>query len=766
LRAFEQAAALHAQGRLWEAEQLYGLALKADGRHFGALCRLGAIRLQQGRLEEAAALFRRALKADRNSVDAHHGLAFALTGLDRLEEAIRHYERALTLRPDFAEAHNNLGHALQRLGRLNAAIAHYENALAINPAYAEARNNLGNTAHLLGRHEEALAHYERAIALKPDYAEGHWNAGNAVRALGRFEEAIDRYERALAIRPNYPEAYNAIGNALRMLARTEEAIAHYQKALTFRPQYIDAQVNLADALLALGRYDEALANYDKALAIAPKHADFLSKRGNAFVRLKRYDEAMASFQAALAAEPEHAPAFAGLAAAARNACDWTRTAMVSRELTQHAAKAKSLDPFTLLGYSSDPGQQLECAKAYVARQVPHHPPRFWNGQIWRNPKMRIAYFGAGFHEHPLAFLTAELFEIHDRSKFDVLGISLGPDDGSDIRARLIRAFDAFHDLRSTSNREAAKFIHDLKIDIIIDRSGYTIEARPEILACRPAPIQVNYLGYPGTLGADFYDYIIADPIVLPLEQQKYFVENIVHLPKCYQVNDSTRAIGATPSRGEMGLPERAFVFCCFNNNNKITAEVFSIWMRLLRRVEGSVLWLLRANDTAEANLRKEAAAHDVDPARLIFAGRVRLDQHLARHRLADLFLDTLPYNAHTTASDALWAGLPLVTCQGEYFPGRVAASLLHAIGVPELVTHNLEEYEALALRLATDSELLCSLRDKLQKNRGKYPLFDTDRLRRHIEAAYTNMWQLWQRGEPPQSFAVEPLPVGPSASRQ
>ncbi len=715
LQVFQQAASFHEQGRLWEAEQLYNRVLRADMRHFGALCRLGVMRLQQSRFEEAAGLFRRALKADKGSADAHQGVAFALTGLERFEEAVRHYERALALRPGFAEAHNNLGHALQRLGRLEAAIAQYEAALGLNPAYAEARNNLGNALHLLGRNHGAIAHYEQAIAIRPDYAEAHWNWGNALRSLGRPEEAIAQYEKALVLKPNYAEAYNSLGNILRMLARSEEAAAQYRKALAARPHYADAYVNLGAALRALGREEEAIADYDRALAIRPNDCNALSGRGDTLAKLKRHNEALVT-------------------------------------------AGKFREPFTLLGYCSDPSLQLACAKTYIRHKVPELPPRLWTGAIWRNEKIRIAYLASGFHGHPTAYLTAGLIELHDRSRFDVFGISVGPDDGSEIRARLVRAFDQFHDVRSKNDREVAALIHDLKIDIVIDRSGYTANARPEILACRPAPIQVSYIGFPGTLGADFYDYVIADRIVLSFDQQKFYIENIVHLPDSYLVTDSKLAIAAaTPARQQAGLPEHGFVFCCFNNNYKITAPVFDVWMRLLHRVDGSVLWLLRENPVAEANLRKEAAARGIDPARLRFAERLKIDEHLARHRLADLFLDTLPYNAHTTASDALWAGLPLITCCGQAFAGRVAASLLNAIGLPELVTYGLAEYEALVLRLATDPSLLRSLREKLRQNRRIYPLFDTDRYRRHIEAAYLKMWELWQHGDSPRSFTVEPL---------
>ena len=377
--------------------------------------------------------------------------------------------------------------------------------------------------------------------------------------------------------------------------------------------------------------------------------------------------------------------------------------------------------------------------------------------MWRHDRIRIAYLSTDFHAHATAYLIAGLIESHDRSRFNVIGVSLDRDDHSDMRVRLVGAFDQFHDVRSKSDLEVAKLLNALGIDIAVDLRSYSQDPRPGILAHRPAPIQVGYLAHPGTMGAKFVDYLIADAIVLPFDQQPFYTERIVHLPECYQVNDSRRRIDErTPTRQEAGLPERGFVFCCFDNDYKIHAPVFDVWMRLLGAVEGSMLWLLRDNAVAERNLRTQAAARSIDPDRLVFAERKPAEEHLARHRLADLFLDTLPLNAHTTASDALWAGLPVLTCRGRAFGGRVAASLLHAVGLSELVTDNLQAYEALALRLATDATLLGGLRERLRQNRLSYPLFDTDRFRRHIEAAYTTMWELWQRGERPRSFRVEP----------
>jgi predicted O-linked N-acetylglucosamine transferase (SPINDLY family) len=372
-------------------------------------------------------------------------------------------------------------------------------------------------------------------------------------------------------------------------------------------------------------------------------------------------------------------------------------------------------------------------------------------------RIRVGYVSANFRAHAGAFLVVGLIEQHDRREFEIVGYSANPDDGSETRARLASAFDRFVDISRISNRDAARLVRDDAIDILVDIDGYQKGARTAIFACRPAPIQVNYLGVAGTTGADFIDYIIVDPFVVPASQQLFFSERLVHLPDCYQCNDDKRAISErTPSRAECGLPEEGFVFCCFNNAYKLTPDLFNIWMRLLAAVPGSVLWLLDHNPWAQANLAREAAARGVAPERIVFAPRLLPPDHLARHRLADLFLDTLPYNAHTTASDALWVGLLVVTCAGETFVSRVAGSLLWAIGLPELVTASLEEYETLALRLARDGDLLAGLRARLARNKWTHPLFDTERFAHNIEAAYRQMWETWRAGRPPTAFPVSP----------
>jgi predicted O-linked N-acetylglucosamine transferase (SPINDLY family) len=717
----DRAVGLHQQGRLAEAEQLYRQILAAQPVDFDALHLLGMIKLQQRNDAEAVSLISAALRAEPNVVEALSHLGTALANLNRFEEALGNYDKALALRPDDAVTLFNRGVALANLNRYAEAVASYQKSLTITPGNAAVHYNLGAALRMLHRYPEALACFDRALAIRPDNASAHYGRGTVLHMLHRYPEALASFDRALAIRPDFAEALYNRGSTLRNL----------------------------------GRDVEALSNYDQALAIRPDFADALYNRGHALKQLKRFDEALQSFDKAAAVQPDHPDAYEA-AEVVLALCDWKRTAEVAGELSAQVAAGKSpVNPFVFLGFCDDPALQLQCAKSYIKQRMAAASELLANGAAYRHDKIRLAYLSADFHEHATAYLIADLFEQHDRSRFEVLGISFGPDDGSEMRRRLAQSFDQFHDVRTASDRDAAKLLKDLEADIAIDLKGHTQDARPQILGFRPAPVQVNYLGYPGTMGAGFIDYIIADPTVAPFEQQACYTEKIVHLPDCYQPNSSKRKLAERmPTRREAGLPDDSFVFCCFNNNYKITPPVFDVWMRLLRNVPGSVLWLLQDNAGAERNLRREAEARGIDPARLIFAERRPLDQHLSRHRLADLFLDTLPYNAHTTASDALWVGLPVLTRLGKCFAGRVAASLLGAVGLPELVTHSLEDYEALALKLATDPALLQAVRSKLEQNRLSYPLFDSDRFRRHMEAAYTAMYEVSQREEAPRSFAV------------
>jgi predicted O-linked N-acetylglucosamine transferase (SPINDLY family) len=642
--------------------------------------------------------------------------------------------------------------------QLREAEQFYAQVLAAKPDHFDAGHMRAVICHQRGENPEALTLIDAALQIRPASVWAHSNRSLILRDLGRYDEALASCDRALALNPRFAEALNNRGTVQRALKRPAEALENYDRALALQPNFVEALNNRGTSLQDMKRYDEALASYDRALAIQPTYADALGNRAGVLIKLGQHQDALASYEQALASNPSHPHAFGALADCAASICYWTRTAKLAKELTARVREEKSvINPFTLLAFGAEPADQLRCAQNFAAAEIPK-VSRLADVPRWHHDKMRIAYLSSDFRFHPISVLAAQLFELHDRSKFEVSAVSFGPDDASSLRARLVKAFDRFHDVRTMSDREVAMLLRANQIDIAIDLNNYSELCRPGILAHRPVPVQVAYLGYPSTLGVDFIDYFIADKFVLPREQEKYWTEKIVRLPDSYLVQDSRREISRVPSRSEAGLPNEGFVFCGFNAHFKITAPVFDIWMRLLGKIQGSVLWLSHANDATAANLRREAEAREIDPARIIFASRLeRMEDHLARHRLADLFLDTLPYNAHTTAGDALWSGLPVLTCAGEAFAGRVAASLLHAVGLPELVTTNLGDYEALALKLAADPSLLRSLRDRLAENRATSALFDAGRFRRHIEAAYTQMWDIWRRGESPRSFDVEAL---------
>jgi protein O-GlcNAc transferase len=744
-------------GRSQEALASYDRAFTIRPGDAEMLHNRGIVLRDLNRPEEALASYDEALAIEPERAQTHFNRGNVLRDLMRPNEALASYDRALAIKPDDAKALYNRANVLRGLKRLDEALASFDKALALSPGYAEALNNRGNTLRDLKRPKEALASYDKALEVRPDYAEALNNRGNALRELNRPEEALASYDKALAVKPDYAEAPNSRGCILLDLNRPEEALTSFDKALAIKPDYTEALNNRGNALRDLNRPDQALESYDEALAISPDNVEVLNNRGCILLDLNRPEEAMVNFDMALANRGDHPYAFGGIASCAIKACDWTRVESVSRELAARVRDETSIiTPFVLLGYSNDASLQLSCARKYICNNKSLRQESLCGGTIGHHDKIRIAYISADFKRHPLAYLTAELFESHDRSRFEVMGISFGADDKSDFRSRLVKSFDQFVDVRMETDRDVARFLLERDIDIAVDLMGHTQNARPKILAHRPAPVQVSYLGYPGTMAADFIDYIIVDRIILPFDQQPFFTENIVHLPDCYMANDSKKMIAASvPTRQQAGLPEKGFVFCCFNNSWKITRPFFEVWMRLLHEIEGSALWLMRTNASAEANLRKAVMERGIDPARLVFADWLPLEEHLARYRLADLFLDTLPYGAHTTGSDALWAGVPLVTCFGESFAGRVGASLLTAIGLPELIAPNLTEYESLCVKMATDTSFYRSVHRELERNRLTYPLFDTKRFCRHIEAAYVKMSEIALRGERPQSFAVE-----------
>jgi predicted O-linked N-acetylglucosamine transferase (SPINDLY family) len=492
------------------------------------------------------------------------------------------------------------------------------------------------------------------------------------------------------------------------------------------------------------------------LAHKPDFPEAFCNLGNARRELGDLTGAIAAYRDALRLRPDDAGAFSQLIYHRAQACAWEGYEADREKLVDMARRGIRVPPFYLLSTPASASDQLICARHWATSISPPRKTLFHHQPSAERERIRLGYLSGDFHQHATARLMAELFECHDRDRFEVFAYSYGPDDHSPMRARLAAAFDRFVDIRARSHRKAAELIHAEGVDILVDLKGYTHHARPAISAYRPAPVQVNYLGYPATMGADFIDYIIVDPFVVLSSQQPFFSERLVHLPRSYQVNDRRREVAdARRSRRDVGLPAEGLVLCSFNNSYKISPVLFDIWMRLLRAVPGSVLWLLEANPQVAGNLRSEAEKRGVDSGRLIFAPLVPPAEHLGRHRHADLFLDTLPCNAHTTASDALWAGLPVVTCCGDTFAGRVAGSLLMAIDMPELVTKSLEEYEQAALALARSPQRLIALRQKLQNNRDASALFDLPKLTGNIEAAYARMWQTWLAGQTPAAFSIE-----------
>lgn len=698
-------------------------ASKPGGRT-GELLGEALARHRAGALKEAERGYRAVLELEDSNIHALTLLGTLHLQSGDFSEAERLLGRSLTIEPRQPLALNNRANALAQLKRFEEAIDAYERAIGLAPDQAETYNNYGNALRATGRSDEALAKFDRAIALKPDYVEARFNRATALQHHQRYREAIVDYDRAIALKANHAQAHAGRGDALRRLKLSEDAIKSYDEASRLRPDDPGAYYGRCLARFELGRLAEALADIEKVLALAPEFPYALGVRVLIKGRL----------------------------------CDWNGLREADDALVFAIERGlPAAIPFALLAIDCPPAIRQQCAVQYVRDKWPVQSSLVPRRAA--HERLRVAYLSADFRAHATSSLMAGVFEHHDKTQFEMHAISFGPDDGSEMRSRVRHAFEHFLDVRAMDDRAVAAQMKEREIDIAVDLMGFTDESRPGILALRPAPVQVNYLGFPGTMGADFIDYIIADEIVIPEDHARYITEKIAYLPETYQCNDAKRAIaGTSPSRSAAGLPEGAFVFTSFNRAFKITPWVFDVWMRLLRQCDASVLWLLKSDIGVAENLRREAETRGVAGERLIFAPTVSLPDHLARQRLADLFLDTLPCGAHTTASEALWAGLPVLTCKGDSFAGRVAASLLHAIGLPELAADSLAEYEATALSLARNPQALMAMKHKLLDNRDRYPLFDTARFTRHLEAAYVRMWNRHRGGEPPATFRVAALP--------
>jgi predicted O-linked N-acetylglucosamine transferase (SPINDLY family) len=736
----------------------YEKALAREPRDATAWNNRGSALQELGRHQEAVDSFGKAAALAPDYPDAFENRANALMNLKRHADALADFDRALALEPANAQAHYGRAGLLKALKRPDEALAAYERALSINPEFVETLIARGNVLVDLKRYPEALMSFDEAVKRKPDNVDALSNRANALIRLKRHEQALADCDKALALEPEHASAWHNRGSALSGLKRHRESLACYERALALDTTNSATWNNRGNALIALKRYGDSLPDFDAALALDPANVDAFSNRANAHSNLKNFPDAIAAAEMALALDPEHAPTLGVLTHCRLHSCDWGGLERDKAKVLAGLRQGRrTVAPFDCKAIATSEEDNLLAARVWVADECPAAAQPLWHGERYRHERIRVAYISTDLRAHAVGFLIAGVLEHHDKSRFETIAISLGSDDKSETRGRFEVAFDRFIDVRERSDGAISSLLREMEIDIAVDLNGFTGDPRTRILAARPAPIQVNYLGYPGTMGADYIDYIIADPTVITPGDERYYSEKIAYLPDAYQANDSKRrVIERVPSRSEAGLPELGFVFASFNNTYKITLEMFSIWMRLLSAVEGSVLWLLEDNPAAASNLRREAAARGANPERVIFAPRTTPENHLARQPLADLFLDTLPYNAHTTASDALWVGIPVVTCPGSTFPGRVAASLLNAIGLPELIAPTLHDYERLALSLARDAGALSALKAKLASQRTSFPLFDTGRFTRNLEAAFTQMWERHQQGLPPATFRVSP----------
>ncbi|HEY1979522.1 MAG TPA: tetratricopeptide repeat protein [Xanthobacteraceae bacterium] len=776
-------------GNARDAERLFKTVLREQPRHVAALNLLGITLTQLCKFGDAEAYLRRALREQPKSDATLYNYGIVLKALHRPAEALQRFTEALALNPGAAETWNNRGTVFNDLHRPNEAVRDFEKAIELQPRYAEAFCNKGKTLAMLNRppdalaafgralqlkpdlvearlgqagvltdlhqYDGALADYDDALAIKPSSAEAWLGRGTVFAKLKRYDEALAAYENAQQLNPNIAEIWLGRGNVLTDLARRDEAFAAYDKALILRSNLAEAWLGRGNLFADLNRHDDAFAAYDRALALKPDLAEAWASRGNTMTKLQRYDDAFSAYDHAFRLNPE-LPYVAGSRLNAKlYMSDWADLESdIATVLSMTRAGKPASVPFPLLAIPSVPSDQLQCAERFVGDQQLH--PSIWRGEVYSHDRIRVAYLSNNFHESAMTYLLAGMFERHDRSRFEVSAISFGPQRNSPMRRRLKNAFEHFIDVHCAGDQEIAELLRRNEIDIAVDLMGFTADNRLNVFARRPAPIQVNYMGYPGTMGAPYIDYLVADRTVIPDAARPFYSEKIVWLPNSYFITDSGQPIAASmPTRTQCGLPETGFVFCCFNSNYKILPVVFDIWMRLLTAVDNSVLWLIETSATAVANLRREAEKRGVAPQRLIFAAKMDLPDHLARHRLADLCIDTLPCNAHTTASDSLCAGLPVLSCRGTTLAGRVAASLLEAAGLAELIATSFDDYEAKALKLAHDAASLASIKHRLALNRITCPLFDTARSTRSMEAAYHTMWQMHQSGRPPQSFAVQ-----------
>ncbi|MGD9198652.1 MAG: tetratricopeptide repeat protein [Desulfobacterales bacterium] len=726
---------------------------------------LGNAYRDSGRCDEAIACYQRALQIKPDLVETYINMGIAYHQLADFDRAVSAYQQAIMLKPESAEAYYNLGNTFKEQGLFDDSIACYRRVVSINPMFLEAYYNLANSLKQQSRFDEAIDCFQQCLRIKPQWAEVYNNLGNLLNHKGLSDAAISSYQQAIQIKPGLYEAYNNLGNAFKDQGRFAEAIACYQKALQFRPYYAEVYQNMGVSFSEQGRLAEGIGCFQKAIELRPDFAEAYNFLGLCFEKQAQAAEAISNFEKAIEIKPNYAEAYSYLIHRLQHTCDWQRLMIFSKRLDelkrQSAGNRKSCaePPFISMARHSDLSQHLMNARAWCSKIVQPLQnlklPFSLDRRRQEISKLTIGYLSCDFHDHATAHLMQRIFGLHNRETFEIHCYSYGPDDHSSYRKQIQSECDQFTDIRQLSHVDAARRICADKVDILVDLKGHTEGARLGILACRPAPIQVHYLGYPGTIGADFIDYLITDKIVTPIEHAPFYSEKLVFLPHSYQVNDRQQEIASRiPTKQEQGLPDRGWVFSSFNLPYKIDPLMFDCWMRILDQIPGSVLWLFDGGSITAQNLKREARSRGIDPQRLVFAEKLPKAEHLARLKLADLALDTRIVNGHTTTSDSLWAGVPVITLPGDHFASRVSASLLNAVDLPELIVTDLDAYERMAVRLASHPAELQMIKTRLSQNRLAAPLFDTPGFVRRLESAYQKMWRLFREGRSPQQFEV------------
>ena len=790
--AMQLLGALAIQTKQWDrALNLLTDAIKVNNSNPVVYNNRSLVLKELNQLHESLAGYEKAINLKQDYAEAHYNRGVVLQALGRMEESLDSYGKAIKYKIDYAKAYNNRGIVLNELKRLDESISSYDKAIEIKRDYADAYNNRGNAFQELELWGDALKSYDYAIEFNHQDVDAYFNRGNVLQKLKRFDEAVQSYEKAIEFRTDHADAYNNRGNAFEELEHLDDALASFDKAIKYKSDHAVAFYNRGNVLSKLKRFDEALISYSKAVDFKRDYASAYNNLANILKKFNRFEEAIEIYGSAIECNSDYVEAFHNLGLVLQetkkyeialinfkkvlnlkpdypfikgeiNHCmmqinDWQSYYETLEDINRDVLDGKlSATPFGYQAICNEPRLMIKAAEIFSTFKYPKKKPAIRDLKIINNKKIKIAYVCGEFRDHATSILMVNLWEMHNKDKFEVFGLDNGWDDKSPIRKRIKDVFNQLIDITAMSDLKVAQLIYDENIDILVNLNVFFGNERNSVFSYKAAPIQVNYLGFPGTMGVDYMDYLIADKTVIPENLQEFYTEKIVYLPNCYQVNDRKREIADKAfTKEELGLPNVGFVFCCFNNNYKITPPTFDGWVRILKAVEGSVLWLLEDNPSARTNLQIEAKARGLDPNRLVFAKRLNLPEHLARHKVADLFLDTLPSNAHTTASDALWAGLPVLTCMGHSFASRVAASLLKAMQLPELITASQDEYETTAIELATYPEKLHAIKEKIERNRLTTALFDTPRFTKHIESAFTQMYERYQADLPPDHLHIE-----------